>query len=135
VLATHATYFNGQYLRLRILVIIALVFGDFDAFLPSYPLPDRTSRTRQLYTVLIFIADSSELPGTSQSERFALVVATSVSTTTPTNPPPPPCLHDWHLPWLTHQPPPLLQQSETRSEALAQVPGTCGGIGSFFLGR
>ena len=118
-------------------------------FLPSplsCPLPDRPSRIMKSYTALDFIADLSDLPGTGQSRRFALVLGRVL----PPHfcaydhdnahrsclhdwHPPPPCLRDWPLPLLTHQPPPSLRHSKTRSEALVQVPGTYGGLGRFFF--
>ena len=41
------------------------------------------------------------------------------------------CLDNWLHSLLTHQPPPSLRHSKTQSEALAQVPGTYGGLGNF----
>jgi len=46
---------------------------------------------------------------------------------------PSPCLHNWPLRLLTHQPPPSLRQSKTQPEVLAQVLVTQGGSVLFFF--
>jgi hypothetical protein len=57
----------------------------------------------------------------------------TLSTTPTTKPPPLLCLRDWLVPLLTRQPPPSLRHLKTQLEALAQVPGTYGGLRLFFL--